>query len=387
MQQSLVQAGQTIFCEDDPSDFAYLVEDGWVEIRARKADGIRPLSLVGPGEIFGEMGLIDGSPRSASAVAKEDCRLLRVDLEQFKALLGHNDPFQGELLGKLVARFRSTQKGLLAGTPEIRAETSGMGPGYAMLARYKAVSEALDHGAILPHYQPMIEMTSGRWLGFEALARWRQADGSLLAPAEFVPLAERTGLIRQIDLTISNVAMEFCQSIPGDRRPVLHLNFSAWHFRDDRLVAQLSALLNTHQIDPQSICIELTETLMLDDPEGALRIMTNLANLGVKLALDDFGTGFSSLSVLHQMPIDVLKIDRSLILGVLERDRSLFVLRHVLALASDLGMQLVMEGVEDSATAQALMALGCEVAQGYHFARPMPPEEAARVWLAGSPAT
>lgn len=384
MQLLLVSAGQTIFHEDDLADFAYLVEDGWVEIHARKAGGIKLLSLIGPGEIFGEMGLIDGAPRSATAVAKQDCRLLRFDLEQFNALLGSNDPFHSELLGKLVARFRAAQRDFLAGTPELRSETSDLGPGYAMLARYKEVSDALDQGAIIPNFQPVIEMTTGRWLGFEAMARWRQADGSLRSPAEFVPLAERTGLIRQIDLTISRMAMEFCQSIPGDRRPMLHLNFSAWHFRDERLVAQLTDLLNTHQIDPDTIRIELTESLMLDDPDGALRVMTKLSSLGVKLALDDFGTGFSSLSVLHQMPIDVLKIDRSLILGVLQRDRSLIVLKHVLALASDLGMEIVMEGVEDAATARALVELGCEVAQGYHFAYPLAPEEAARVWLAGA---
>ena len=380
MHNTEVDAGQSIFLEGDPADCAYLVEEGWVEIYTDAGGFRQVLSLIGPGEIFGEMGVIDGAPRNAGAQAAEDCRLVHITTEQFQGLLGRTEPFHAELLLKVVSRFRDTQRQLLAGSQIPRVETSGIGPGYAMLARHRDIDAALDRGEIEPFFQPIVDMETGRWRGFEALARWCSPELGVIPPIDFLPLAERTGLIRRIDWVIAERAIELCRQVEGDRGPYVNLNFSAWHFRYDRLVPTLTEMLERHRLPPSRVRVELTETLMLDDPDRALTIMSELAEIGVKLALDDFGTGYSSLSVLHRMPIHVLKIDRSLVTGCLVPGRRRMILRNVVLLAQDLGMDIVTEGVEDAETVAALRELGCSVGQGFLFARPMPAATAIADW-------
>ena len=326
------------------------------------------------------MGVIDGSPRSATAVAAEECKLLRINVEQFQALLGRTKSFHAELLVKLVSRFRDAQKAWIGETEMPRQETSAMGPGYAMLARHRDIAEALDRGEIVPFFQPIVDLASGEWHGFEALARWRCPHKGLTLPADFLPLVERTGLIRRIDLAIAERAMTLVGSIGGDHAPYINVNFSAWHFRDKKLLPTIMGLLDRTGLAPHRLRVELTESLMLDDPVAALHIMTDLAGIGVLLALDDFGTGYSSLSVLHRMPIHILKIDRALVNGVLTQDRQRNVLRNVVTLAHDLGMEIIPEGIEDIDTAAAVMALGCHTGQGFLFARPTPAEDAIAAW-------
>jgi EAL domain-containing protein (putative c-di-GMP-specific phosphodiesterase class I) len=367
-----VAAGERLFKENDLADCAYLVEEGWVEISTDRNGWKQPLSLIGPGEIFGEMGIIDGSPRTATATAIEDCKLLRITIEQFKSLQGRSEPFHTELLVKLVARFRESQRIWLEGSLLPRQESSEMGPGYAMLAQHRDIAEALERGEIVPFLQPIINLNNGQWLGFEALARWRPPGQDIVLPCEFLPLAERTGLIRRIDLYIAERAMQAMSAIESATQPYININFSAWHFKDDRLVANVRDLLEKTGLAAGRLHVELTETLMLDDPSRALKIMTELQSIGVKLALDDFGTGYSSLSILHSMPIHILKIDRSLITGILSNHRPRNVLRHILSLARDLGMEIVPEGIEDEETADILRQLGCHVGQGFLFAKPMP---------------
>lgn len=375
-----VTAGNFLFKENDPADCAYLVEEGWVEIYTERAGGRQSLSLIGPGEIFGEMGVIDGSPRTATAVAAEDCKLLRITIDQFRSLLGHGEPFHAELLVKLVSRFRDAQRAWLDGSLLPRHESSEMGPGYAMLARHRDLADALDRGEIIPYLQPIVDLSSGRWLGFEALARWQSPATGLRPPSDFLPLAERTGLIRRIDLHIAESAMRAISSIDEGSQPYININFSAWHFKDDRLLPNIQDLLQKTGLAAHRVRVELTETLMLDDPNRALRIMSGLEAIGVKLALDDFGTGYSSLSVLHRMPIHILKIDRTLVTGVLAEGRPRSVMRTIAALARDLGMEIVTEGVENAETVRVLEQLGCHVGQGFLFARPMPLEEAISTW-------
>lgn len=380
-----VAAGDLLFREDDPADCAYLVEEGWVEIYTERTGWRQSLSLIGPGEIFGEMGVIDGSPRTATAVAAEDSKLLRITVGQFKALLGRTEPFHAELLVKLVARFREAQRAWMDGSLLPRQESSEMGPGYAMLARHRDLACALDRGEIVPYLQPIVDLATGRWRGFEALARWQSPEAGLLPPSAFLPLAERTGLIRRIDLHIAECAMRAVSTITEGPLPYINMNFSAWHFKDDRLLPNICDLLEKTGLAGERVRVELTETLMLDDPDRALKIMTDLESAGVKLALDDFGTGYSSLSVLHRMPIHILKIDRALVTGVLTEGRPRRVLRNVVSLASDLGMEIVTEGIEDKETAEILRQLGCRIGQGFLFARPMPLEQAITAWRKSTP--
>lgn len=382
-----VRPGELIFSESDSADCAYLVEKGRVEIYRDGSGSRQSLSLIGPGQIFGEMGLIDGLPRSASAVATQTSRLLCITHAEFQAMLGRAEPFHAELLVKLVSRFRESQRTWMEGGRLPRIENSPMGPGYTALARHRDISDALESDRIVPYLQPIVDLASGRWRGFEALARWRSADDGVLTPDQFLPLAERTGLIKQIDLVIAAQAMTAVRSIEGPEAPYLHLNFSAWHFCDDGLPGMVAGLIDKTGLPPSRLRIELTETLMLGDPDKALQIMNSLAEMGLQLALDDFGTGYSSLNVLHRMPIHILKIDRSLVAGLMSDERRRHVLRNVVALAGDLHMDVVPEGIEDAEAAAALMSLGCTSGQGFFFARPLPADQAIEKWREGSGAT
>ena len=377
----VLPAGALIFNQGDDADFAYLVEEGWVEIFSHQDGQRRVLALVGPGEMFGEMAVIDSSPRSASAAVAEECCLVRIGRDQFNALIGRIEPFQAELMRKLVARFRqATRRFLEGGDPA--SYTAPVGPGYAMLSGHRDLAAALDRGEIEPFFQPIVDIATNRWRGFEALARWRCPQKGLRQPGEFLPLAERTGLIRQIDWSIARQALLRVKDLDGRPPPYVNLNFSAWHFRDDRLAPTLAALLDETGMPASRVRVELTETLMLDEPENAMRVMKDIAALGARVVLDDFGTGYSSLSVLHRMPIHALKLDYVMVAGITTPGRQRKIIRNVIALAADLAMDVVCEGVEDAETVVALRDVGCSVGQGFLFARPMPWDQLAAIWRA-----
>ena len=375
-------SGTVIFRQGDAADCAYLIEEGWIEIFTEHDGHRQALALLGVGEIFGEMGVIDGAPRTASATAAENCRLIQVSASQFHDALARSEPFHAELLRKLVQRFRASQAALIEGRRTPRLESSGVGAGYAELAQQRDISEALVKGEIEPFLQPIVDLDSGRLRGFEALARWRCARRGVVPPFEFLPLAERTGLIRLIDLAVAERALGIIAGMSDGNGggPFVSLNFSAWHFRDDGLVAGLKTMLLASKVPPERVRVELTETVMIEDPDMAERNMTALSALGVHMALDDFGAGYSSMSVLARMPIDVLKIDRSLVQDILRPGRPRSVFRAIMGLAEDIGMQVVAEGIEDEATRQALLDLGCRHGQGYLFGRPLPADEAIKAW-------
>ena len=250
-----------------------------------------------------------------------------------------------------------------------------MGLGYAELAQERDIAEAVQSSRIEAQFQPIVELSSGRMLGYEALARWRRTDNELVAPQGFLPLAERTGLIRDIDFVMARQAMCFAGTL-ADRSdgPYVNINFSARHFHDPDdigLATRLTKMLSVTRLDAHRVHIELTESLMIKDPAAAERQLKELSAHGFKIALDDFGTGYSSLSVLHRMPIDILKIDCSLVRDIANSTRARSVLRSIVGVASDLGMEVVAEGIEDEATLHALLELGCHRGQGFHFAAPL----------------
>jgi EAL domain-containing protein (putative c-di-GMP-specific phosphodiesterase class I) len=376
-----VPAGQILFEQGDKAHCAYLIEEGWVEIYTERGGNRQSLSRIGVGQIFGEMGIIDGARRTATAMVLEDCRLLCISAEQFLALLDQSEPFHTELLKKLVIRFREAQNAWMDGNQLPRLESAEMGPGYAMLARHRDIAQAIERGEIVPYLQPVVDLTTGRWQGFEALARWHDPVEGLRLPQDFMPLAECTGLVQRIDLSIAQQAMDALKNLPGAPPPFLNLNFSAWHFREKRLLTAVTTLLERTGFSAGRLCIELTETQMLDNADQARQLMADLQTQGIRIALDDFGTGYSSLSVLHQMPFQILKIDRGLVAGVLVDGRPRHVLKNLVALAADLAMDVVTEGVEDDASARALAGLGCRMGQGYLYGRPMPLDAAMAAWI------
>lgn len=237
------------------------------------------------------------------------------------------------------------------------------------------------HGAIERdefelHYQPIVDVATCVIQGFEALLRWRRADGGLVQPAEFVPLAEETGQIIPISLWVFERACLTMQSwrdtLPGADELWMNVNVSGRQLAQPGLTARLVELLDRYQLPPKALRLEITETVMLSP--GAAQSLGALREAGIELHLDDFGTGYSSLSYLHKYPINGLKIDRAFISSLDERQRP-GIVYSIIQLAANLSMTVTAEGVETQAQLDCLRRYGCGKAQGFYFSRPLPAEE------------
>ena len=251
----------------------------------------------------------------------------------------------------------------------------------ARLRTLGALRQALDRNELRLHYQPLLDVRTGSVVGFEALMRW-QRDGELVPPAHFIPLAEQTGLI--VPLTDWVVDEALRQSAEWARlgHPVrISVNVGATAIgAASHLETVIAQAALAHGVAASQLTVEVTETDVMTDPVHAAQTLSGLKKLGVRVAVDDFGTGYSSLSYLNALPLDDVKIDRSFISRLLVEPQTSLIVRAAVDLSHALGLDAVAEGVEDAETLARLAELGCDHAQGYFFARPMP-ADAVLPWL------
>jgi diguanylate cyclase (GGDEF)-like protein/PAS domain S-box-containing protein len=238
------------------------------------------------------------------------------------------------------------------------------------------------------HYQPIVSLASGRWTGFEALLRWNRG-GHPVAPSEFIPVAEETGIIEPLGTW---VLQEACRQAAVWRRQFpkgtfngITVNVSPRQLARPDFLQVVQGALAAATLDPADLRLEITETVLMDDPARAEVVLRELRRLGVKIYLDDFGTGFSSLSYLHRFPVDTLKIDRSFVASLKEGSERPAIIESIVTLARMLGTHVIAEGVETERQMHELTRLGCTEAQGYFFAQPLPASTAESL-LAGPPA-
>jgi diguanylate cyclase (GGDEF)-like protein/PAS domain S-box-containing protein len=238
---------------------------------------------------------------------------------------------------------------------------------------------AIENAEFVVHYQPTISLPTGSVVGFEALVRWQHPTRGLLPPAEFIGLAEENGLIvdigRWVLQTACRQARTWQRSHP-DQRLGIAVNLSARQLGDQHLVGDVARVLSESGLAPTDLTLEITESVLMDDLDVAKARLHELKRLGVNLAIDDFGTGYSSLSALQHLPVDTLKIDKAFIDGVTMGVEATGLVQAIIRLARILTLQTIAEGVERPEQAARLEELGCSLVQGYHFARPVPPEEA-----------
>lgn len=272
---------------------------------------------------------------------------------------------------KQLGRGRSSQFDL-----ELRAAAR------ARASTEDALKLAIHNREINCWFQPIVQLPSGQITGFEALARWHDPQRGMISPADFIPVAESSGLIAEIDTLVMRQA---CTTMAGWRHLAppgsLHIstNLSARSLNDHRIGERIENALAESGLESNTLYVEITETMLVDNIDSATRTMEKLRRLGVKLAIDDFGTGYSSLRYLKQFPVGFLKIDRSFTEGLGQGGHDDVIVAAVIRMATALGLEVIAEGVEQPEQAELLASLGCHFAQGYLFGRPMDADAATRL--------
>ncbi len=240
---------------------------------------------------------------------------------------------------------------------------------------------ALTADELLVHLQPQVDLADGAVVGAEALVRWQHPTRGLLFPGDLLPAAEQAGLLRPLTDAVLDLAVAAAARWWPERPVPVSVNLSAANVTDLDLPAKVAGALARHGLPSSALTLELVEDTLMGDPDRGRAVLGELRRLGIRTSIDDYGTGYSSLAYLRHLPADELKLDRSLTCDVDRDRRAAAIVRHTVALAHDLGLRLVAEGVEDAAMGAELAALGCDVAQGYAIARPMPVDDFLG-WLA-----
>ena len=368
-------AGNLIFAENDPPTTAFLIESGEVEVTTLQRGETTILGRLGPGMLLGEMAVIDNSPRTATARALTDCVLTPIDRRQFAERLSAADPVVRALLMSQLTRYRSA-------LATLTGDDADDMPGAASSARQDAgafdkirleneLRAALDRNELEVRLQPIEEIESGTIAGYEALVRWNHPQRGWVSPDEFIRLAEETSLILPVGdyilVRVCDMLVEF-QQRGFKPLPFIALNVSARQLDDARLVERMLAELRKRALRPESLKLEITESLVLDKARVA-DLLARCHAAGMHVALDDFGTGYSNLGPLLTLDFDQIKLDQSFV-RALDRPRGVAMVGVIVAMARALDCNLVAEGVEKREQREILHRLGCRYAQGWLVGKP-----------------
>jgi diguanylate cyclase (GGDEF)-like protein len=257
---------------------------------------------------------------------------------------------------------------------------------FEKLSLESSLRKALERNEFILHYQPQVDAKTRKIVGMEALIRWQHPEMGLVSPANFIPLAEETGLIVPIGEWVLNTACRQNKQWQNMGLPPVRIavNISSPHFRQDRLLEAVTLSLNETQLDASHLELEVTESLLMQNVESTIALLEKLKNMGVKLSIDDFGTGYSSLNYLQRFPIDSLKIDRSFVKDLAENPDDAAITRAIIAMAQSLGLNVVAEGVETEKQMEMLQSQGCHEMQGFLFSQPVSEKIAQQLLRAGS---
>jgi diguanylate cyclase len=331
------------------------------------------------GDEFGVL-LRDADRATASRIAGEMNLVLR---EAF-TLGGMPMHIQASIGIALAPEHGSTPADLLQGADLAMYKAKRAGAGYAVYepgaagearTRMQTLEElraALATGQLVVHFQPKLELATGRVVGAEALVRWQHPTRGLVYPDAFLPLAEQAGLMPAIAQQVLHQSLSAVASWRADGQDMhVAVNLSASDLHDDALPSQVQALLRLHALPPDALVLEVTENILMVDAEHSQHVLAGLRALGVRIAVDDYGTGYSSLAYLRELPVDELKLDRTFVTHLVTDPRAAAIAQSTVQLSHALGMVILAEGVEDARVQHALTEWQCDLAQGYYIARPM----------------
>lgn len=382
-----LKAGELLFAEGDPGDFAYIIEKGEIEIWTNHNGKHLVLNVLGPGSLFGELALIDGRSRSASATVKSDARLTLLSQEQVDRRIQAADPILRMLLLVVIRYFRSEtikwrptkiQQLELPYLDDYRADLSGrIEEAVERIRMENDLRTAIEEKQFLLHYQPIIHFETRRIVGFEALIRWQSPTRGYLRPDQFVPLAESTSLIVPIGEWVIEEGAKALQKMEREtgKQIFLSLNIASRQIEELDFVDSLIEHTKRIGVEPCQIKLEILERCLFDS-QTAIDWVERCRSIGFPLVLDDFGTGYSSLEYLNKYNFDTLKIDKSFVWNLNGKAQGRSICRAIVDLSKALGMTVVAEGVETPEQVEALQDMGCAFGQGYLFAKPVSLEEA-----------
>jgi EAL domain-containing protein (putative c-di-GMP-specific phosphodiesterase class I)/CRP-like cAMP-binding protein len=387
----------TVFQIGDSGESAFVIESGCVEVLVGTGGDMRRVAVLAEGAMFGEVALLDRQPRTATVRALVPTVLVRIDRTHVEELLQRSDPVIQYLLRILLERFRSQQTGPSSQnpedvqTPQVPPQVSAGLDLHAAAVRTLSLahdlSDAIDGNQLTLYYQPIIRLSDTSLAGYESLVRWQHPTLGIVSPDEFIPLAEKTGLIHRIGQWVLNRACRDWQALRGhcvqfeDAHPFVSVNLSAPELCSPNIVKSIEECLAKNNMPAHELRIELTETIVISSLEAVSNALEKLRALEVGIALDDFGTGYAGLDYLQSLPFSSIKIDKTFVQQMHTSQRSFQIIKAALELSNPLGLSTVAEGIEDDTTATALAALGCTYGQGYFFGRPMPLTNIAQ-WVA-----
>lgn len=365
--------GEVIFAQGEAGDCAYLIEHGRVQISVHKSGEDFAVNILGEGQIFGEMAIIDRAPRSATVTALEPTRLCIIAHDSLMNRIHAADPVVRLLMIMLVKRSRdATESFTMMTSSKDDAETVRLSQVAQASVRFESeIKSAFAHSEFYMNYQPIVELKSANVVGFEALIRWQSPTLGAVSPSEFMSTIEESSLMLPVGRWIIEQAMLGARQLGlklGPNVPV-NINISPKQFLDPIFVSHLERTRASLGLLTSQIKLEITEQVFVHSAT-TLAVIEECRGLGYQICLDDFGTGYSSISYLRQMNLDVLKIDQSFVRQAKLDDKSKSIIKAIVSLGCDLGMTCVAEGIESREIADALMQLGCTHGQGYYFGRP-----------------
>ncbi|QQE64627.1 hypothetical protein GFS31_13080 [Leptolyngbya sp. BL0902] len=400
----LFREGETIFTEGSASDSAYIIESGLIEIFVGSGSEAVQLSVLGPGDIFGEMGLIDDYPRSASARAMGPCRCIVISAAQIAERIEASNPLVRLLISISLHRNRAyntyfktvmNSSHVVLPTPAVTEKAYVKDPQHRrILEEIKLESDlqkAVSNDELQPYYQPLFSMADNGIVGFESLLRWQCPERGMVPPQQFIALAEETSLIVPIGdwileracLDLKTFQSHWQKHQATNNRLFVSVNISVRQFQEPDFCDKLLALTHRYNISPKFLKLEVTERIFLDQAD-AIQAIDDCRAAGFEVALDDFGTGYSSLSYLERCEIDNLKIDQSFTQKICTSHRARVLVSSIIDMAKRLGLLTIAEGIETEDHRQILKEMGCDIGQGFLFSKPLTVDEILAL-LAQSP--
>lgn len=384
--------GEVIFKQGDKGRCAYLIDHGRVEILVQGQGGencskLTRFGILGIGDIFGEMAILSGAPRSATAVALDDVELIEISKSQLKERIEDSDDIVRYLIQILLGRMKESLK-VADENPEFDDKTTSTLINIKEFKRNQEVVEkikmelnlnqALYNDEFNMHYQPILDSKTGKVAGFEALMRWNSPERGMVRPDIFMGVAEETSLIIPIGRwIIQRVCYDFArlkrkmkQAGKKTDNLFIGINIAVKQFNDPKLFEVINECVEKYKLKPSEIKLEITERVLIAG-DFVFDWIRNARKMGFSVALDDFGTGYSSLSYLANLEVNNIKVDKSFVSKIQTDKKTESIVKSIIQLSHALGLTVIAEGVEEKEEWNLLKQMGCNYMQGYLYSRPV----------------